>query len=192
MDGSYFITISEVLLKTTALLRAVSFLACASSFASNQLPVIMDGGRVQMRGAIAAAACSVSANQSFFVKMGTFRSNQFDGLGSYAPSVPFEIALDECNTEISERITVNFLGIPDGKDPLVLQAGGAVNSASGVGVAIFDSDGNIIRPNGLPHEVVYRKGEERSLHFFARYRATSYQVTGGNADAFAWLTLSYQ
>lgn len=180
-------------MKTTALFYAVSFLVCTYAFASHTYSVVVDGGMVHMRGAITAEACSVStANRDFFVNMGEFRSNQFSGLGSYAPPVPFEITLTECDVEVSKRIAINFLGVSDGKDPLVLKAGSGINSASGVGLAIFDSEGNIIPPNALPYTVNYLSRKERSLRFIARYRATSYQVTGGNADAFAWVTLSYQ
>lgn len=145
-----------------------------------------------MRGAITAEACSVSTgDRDFFVNMGEFRSNQFEGLGSYAPPVSFEITLTECDKDVSTRIAINFLGVSDGKDPLVLKAGSGINAASGVGLAIFDSEGNILPPNALPRIIDYFSRGERSLRFIARYRATSYQVTGGNADAFAWLTLSY-
>lgn len=187
-----FILLNEVPLKRTGSFCAVSFVACTWAFSSPGYSTVFDGGIVHMRGSIAAEACSVSTgDRDFIVDMGEFRSNQFEGVGSYASPVAFDITLAECDSSVSKRVAINFLGISDDKDPLVLRAGYGINPASGVGLAIFDSEGNIVPPNVMHLIGDYSSRGERSLHFIARYRATSHQITGGNADAFAWLTLSY-
>lgn len=146
-----------------------------------------------MRGSIAAPACSVSAgSEAQVVDMGQFRSNQFGELGSYASPVPFVIDLTDCNASMRERVAIAFKGISDGKDPLVFRTGNGADMRPGVGLAIFDSQGDIIPPNALPRTVASLPRAEMSLHFTARYRATSRLVSGGNADAWTWFTLTYQ
>lgn len=189
-------------MKTKALLSVLGFCLSTHVLASNSHPVVskggnhhlvvIDGGMVRLRGAITAPACTVAAGSgNQIVEMGQLRSNQFAGLGSYASPVPFELSLTQCSTAVYEQVAITFLGVSDGKDPLVLRAGQGANAATGVGLAIFDSTGDIIPPNAQPRSLGYLSNGDTPLHFTARYRATSRQVTGGNADASAWFALSY-
>ncbi|WP_261247129.1 fimbrial protein [Serratia ficaria] len=176
-----------------AMLGVVGLCACTVAFAGNRHFVITEGGKVHIRGSIADAACSVSAgSENQVVDMGQFRSNQFDALGSYASPIPFVIALTDCHASMGERVAIAFKGVSDGKDPLVFQAGAGADTPPGVGLAIFDGGGNIIPPNALPRTMASLHRGEMLLHFTARYRATSRQVSGGNADAWTWFTLTYQ
>lgn len=146
-----------------------------------------------MRGAITAAACSVAPVSSVqIIDMGQFRSNQFTEVGVYAPPVPFSIELNDCSTAVSETAAISFLGVADTKDPRVLSIEDGVDTARGVGLAIFDHTGNLVMPNAQPHTLGLLREGAMSLRFIARYRATSRQVSGGRADAWTWFTVSYQ
>ncbi|CAI1724937.1 TPA: fimbrial protein [Serratia fonticola] len=171
----------------------ITLLWATSVNAGNRHHVIIDGGIVHMRGAVTASACAVSSDSiSQTVDMGQFRSNQFHGSGSYAPPVEFNIFLSGCSTAVSKEVGIAFRGITDGKDLQVLKAGEGENAATGLGLAILDSQGEIIAPNTASHTLVPLINGDMSLRFIARYRATSHQVTGGDADAWTWFALSYQ
>jgi fimbrial protein len=161
--------------------------------AGNQHHVIIDGGMVHLRGVLTAGACSVSiesANQT--VNMGMIRSNQFAGLGSYGPPVAFSFRLTECSVAVSNTVGITFFGVTDGKDPQVLKTDEGENAANGVGLALFDRQGEIILPNTEPHSWEYIHEGDNTLNFIARYRATSRQVIGGNATVSTWFMLTYQ
>ncbi|EBO9655749.1 fimbrial protein [Salmonella enterica subsp. enterica serovar Berlin] len=167
--------------------------AIASAFARDNQFATIDGGIVRMRGAIIAATCSIfTDNDKQIIEMGKLRTNQFGGYGSYTPAVPFSIKLADCQPTNKGKIAITFSGIADGKDPLVLRAGTGINAARGVGVAIFDNKDNIVPPNSISQPISDMQGNDIVLQFTARYRATSGYVTGGNADAWTWLTVSYQ
>lgn len=146
-----------------------------------------------MKGGIISTGCSVSVGDTVkIVNMGEFRSNQFAGVGSYSESIPFHITLYECKKEILQQLTITFKGIADGKDPLVFKSGEGDEVVSGVGLAILDLNGEIIPPN-TPFHLAFREINEVSeLHFSSRYRATSRQVSGGNANTLIWFSLSYE
>lgn len=177
------------------LCTGIMFLLSTSgdALAGNRHNVVIDGGIAHFRGSLTAEACTVSTDStSQTVNMGQFRSNQFNGVGSLASPVSFTVRLTECSTAVSSHAGVTFFGVVDGKDPLVLKAGMGANAATGVGLALFDERGEIITPNSQPR-VWSQLGEgDNSLRFHARYRATSRQVIGGNADAFTWFALTYQ
>lgn len=188
------LSVQEVILHNKDRVAGVlMLLVTAGAHAGNRHLVIVDGGIMHMRGVITAAACTVSAdsaNQT--IDMGQFRSNQFSGVGSYAPPVGFNIQLSGCSTAVSKEVGITFQGVPDGKDLQVLKAGEGESSATGLGLAILDSKGEIIPPNTEPRILAPLSNGDMTLSFIARYRATSRQVTGGNADAWTWFTLSYQ
>jgi len=156
-------------------------------------PVFIDGGNVHLRGAITAETCSISTGHGMtVVDMGQLRSNQFSGIATYGPPVPFSLFLTGCRRDINDRIAITFQGVADGKDPQVLEVKPGINTASGVGLAIFDRDGEMITPNALPHTVVAVNNNPLTLRFIARYRATSRHVVGGQADVWTHFTVSYQ
>ncbi|EFN4431320.1 TPA: fimbrial protein [Escherichia coli] len=165
----------------------------ADASAGNRHHVVIDGGITHFRGVLTAEACTVSTDsRSQTVDMGPLRSNQFNGVGSLTSPVSFSIRLTECSTAVSDQVGVAFYGVTDGKDPQVLKAGEGSSAATGVGLALFDEQGQIIVPNTQPRIWNRLHDGDNSLRFHARYRATSRQVTGGNADAFTWFALTYQ
>lgn len=168
-------------------------LVSAAAVAGNKHHVIINGGMVHLRGVITAPGCAVSiASQNQTVDMGTVRSNQFTGPGSYAPPVPFIVSLVGCSRAVYQHVGTSFWGVTDGKDPLVLQSGNGLDAVPGVGLAIFDSHGELMVPNSAPRGFTQLNDGSVNLHFTARYRATAYQVTGGSADTWSWFTLTYQ
>lgn len=87
---------------------------------------------------------------------------------------------------------VAFHGVADGKNPDVLSVGEGPGIASGIGIALFDSQGQQLPLNRPPDRWVPLYRGPTTLNFVAKYRATGRQVTGGAANAQAWFSLTYQ
>ncbi|MDL4454785.1 fimbrial protein [Klebsiella michiganensis] len=171
----------------------IALLLVGKATGGNRHHVVIDGGMVHLRGGLTASACTVSAdsvNQT--VDMGPFRSNQFNGVGSLAPPVAFSLRLNDCSKAVSDTVGVAFQGVTDGKDPQVLRAGEGQNAATGIGLALFDNQGELLVPNTAARSWTPLAQGDMTLRFLARYRATSHQVTAGNADAWTWFSLTYQ
>ncbi|EQA1667114.1 fimbrial protein [Enterobacter bugandensis] len=172
---------------------ALLLMASVDVLAGNRHHVVIDGGITHFRGVLTAEACTVSTDsRNQTINMGQLRSNQFSGVGSLASPVGFSIRLTECSKAVSDQVGVTFFGLTDGKDPHVFKVGGGLNAATGVGLALFDEQGNIIVPNIQPRVWSRLHEGDNSLRFHARYQATSREVVGGNADAFTWFGLTYQ
>lgn len=96
--------------------RIIPFLllTVAGSPALAKRVVVIDGGKVHMRGSLVNGACTVATeSQEMTVQMGQYRSSLFPAVGSYAPvSVPFAIRLTDCLAEVSERVGIAFLILP--------------------------------------------------------------------------------
>lgn len=158
---------------------------------------VVQGGQVHLRGVVVNGTCSVAPkSRSMYVDMGQHRSNQFRGVGSYAGPVDFSVHLSNCVRAVREGMVIRFMGVTDGKDPLVLRAGGDDNSgATGMGLAIFDSQDNLLPLNRdmiVVPDIQQAGNVVTEMKFTARYRATSRQVAGGKADALTWFTLDYE
>lgn len=172
---------------------ALLLITSVETSAGNRHNVVIDGGITHFRGALTAEACTVSTDsRNQTINMGQLSSNQFSGVGSQTSPVGFRIYLTECSTAVSDQVGVVFYGVTDGKDPQVLKVGMGTSAATGVGLALFDEQGQIIVPNTQPRMWNRLHEGDNSLRFHARYKATSRQVTGGNADAFTWFALIYQ
>ena len=171
---------------------AVLLLSPCLVYAGNHHRVTVKGGDVHFSGAVEAAPCVVSqesADQK--VEMGQVRTSDFSSLGSWSDPVEFTINLKECDTTIAQQVGVTFRGVTDGKDPTVLMAGQGAGSAEGIGLGIFDSRGVQVIPNTRPQTFTMLEDGENVLYFRARYRSTSRTVTGGDASAQTWFTLTY-
>ena len=168
---------------TTQRLKAFSlagaFLFPALAQAGNHHVVTVKGGDVEFQGAVVNAACAVDAgSEDLTVEMGQVRSNEFHGLGSWTDPQAFTITLKDCDTTVSQQVSVAFRGLTDGKDP-------------GVGLGIFDNQGNQIIPNTQPMNFTAIQDNTTVLNFVAKYRATSRTVVAGDANAQTWFTLTY-
>ncbi|WP_371822215.1 fimbrial protein [Serratia sp. JSRIV001] len=163
-------------------------------FAGNQWNVTVAGGNMRFQGEIIAEACRVEAgSHNMTVIMGQVSSNRFHAVGEDAGPTPFEINLLDCSTAVSQRVSVAFHGIADGKNPELLSVGEGNGVASGVGVAIFDEKNQLIPVNGPVRSWTTLPNDgPLSVHFVAKYRATGHTVTGGAANAEAWFSLTYE
>lgn len=171
------------------------FLA-AGSPALAKRTVVIDGGTVHMQGSLVNGACAVAPeSQEMTIQMGQYRSTLFPGVGSYAPvSIPFAIRLTGCPPEVSEQVGIAFQGATPAEDPQVFLAATSVNGndvSAGIGLALFDSEQQLIIPNTVPGYFMPIKTQEMTFHFTARYRSVSGRVMPGNIHSDVWFTLVY-
>ncbi|MTD29413.1 fimbrial protein [Erwinia sorbitola] len=163
------------------------------SMASNKWPVTLAGGQMRFQGELLAETCTVEAgDRQLIVRMGQVSSNRFKSSGDDANPVSFALHLHDCNTNVSDRVGIVFHGVADGKNPNILSVGEGEGIASGVGIALFDSNGRIlpiISENQTWRPQIHRS---RVLQFVAKYRATGNTVIGGAANGQAWFSLTYQ
>ncbi|RQN05300.1 fimbrial protein [Pantoea ananatis] len=157
--------------------------------------VYLPGGQIRFEGMLLAEACNVDiGDRNQYVKMGQVSSNRFTGVGSDADPIPFEIHLTDCNTNVSQRVSITFNGVSDGKNPDILSIGEGTGIATNVGVAIFDVNNRLIPINSAPQPQSWSRLYEGpvTLHYIAKYRATGFEVSGGTANAQAWFSLTYE
>lgn len=179
------------MLKMKSALFCILLTPCV--FAGNKWNVTVAGGNMRFHGEIIAEACRVEAgSHNMSVIMGQVSSNRFHAVGEDTQPVPFDINLLDCSTAVSQRVSVAFHGIADGKNPELLSVGEGDGVASGVAVAIFDDKNQLIPINGPVYSSTALPPDgPLSLHFVAKYRATGNTVTGGRANAEAWFSLTY-
>ena len=175
-------------------------LACTVMLLS--LPAISDPvpwypmvvGIIQMAGQITAPACQVdTGSASQIINMGAISNTDFDGPGSFARSVPFSLRLVQCSNDTRQLARVRVTGDLNPDNPDLLRTYSDSSAvAMGVGLGLFDADHHLLKPDTPQTAQVRIQDGSTRLNFTARYGQTQAQVTGGEADATAWFTVSYQ
>ncbi|PJX33421.1 fimbrial protein [Klebsiella sp. A-Nf5] len=169
------------------------FLLSPLALAGNNWNVTLPGGNMRFQGIIIAESCRVAAGDlQLTVNMGQISSNRFHSTGEDANPAPFDIHLQDCSTAVSRNVAISFHGAADGKNPDVLSVGEGPGIATGLGIAIFDKEDQLIQLNSPPGSWRRLYTGPTTLHFVAKYRATGNQVTGGAANAQVWFSLTYQ
>lgn len=178
----------------------LTLLFSSGAFAEGEesdIPVLtVDGGTVNFTGSIVNAPCVVDVNsQGQTVKLGQYRTDSFDGVGSNSAPVDFTINLINCSVETYKSASVKFSGsTPEqSSDVLALtsiQAGSEI--AEGVGIQILQ-DNTPVKVDGSQGTTarVFNPGKN-SLPFKARYLALSENITPGEANASADFSITYQ
>lgn len=148
---------------------------------------------MRFQGVIIAESCRVEINdQQMTINLGQISSNRFHSEGEDASPVPLDIHLLDCSTAVSKHVGASFRGVADGKNPDVLSVGEGPGFATGVGIALFDRKEQLVPLNSPPGAWQRLYNGPTTLHFVAKYRATSNQVTGGAINAQLWFSLTYQ
>ncbi|VTO12745.1 type 1 pilus biosynthesis fimbrial protein [Klebsiella variicola] len=104
------------------------------------------------------------------VNLGQISSNRFHDVGEDSNPIPFAIHLQDCSTAVSQHVGVAFHGVADGKNPDVLSVGEGPGIASGIGIALFDSQGQQLPLNRPPDRWVPLYRGPTTLNFVAKYR----------------------
>ncbi|HHX4052246.1 TPA: type 1 fimbrial protein subunit FimI, partial [Enterobacter cloacae] len=64
--------------------------------------VVIDGGKVHLRGELVNGGCAVAPDsQNMRIDMGQYRTNSFSGVGSFSTvNVPFTVRLLDCSVDV--------------------------------------------------------------------------------------------
>ncbi|WP_333012614.1 fimbrial protein [Kluyvera sichuanensis] len=151
------------------------------------------GGRVLITGNIQDNTCTVSTDSSnLSVSMGTVNSKQLRQSGDTSLPIEFDIDLQNCG-EAASGVSVTFTGTADGSGSSLLALDSAGDSATGIGVAILDSDRTLIPINTASKTYPLDPSQaDNILPFYAQYSVTGSSVTPGSANATATFSLTYQ
>lgn len=148
-------------------------------------------GEMHFAGAVISSSCRAGiADAQLTVNMGAVSSYRFHFVGEDVDPVPFDIQLRGCSRSVLRRVGVAFRGVASGENPDLLSVGNSAQSATGLGIALFDSAGRFIPLNSLSDASVSRE-RKTMLRFVAKYRATREEVGGGVVNAQAWFYLIY-
>lgn len=169
---------------------------------ARNMRTIIPGGKVHMHGQLTSGACVVSADsQDLHVDMGEYTTHAFERIGDIpAPGVPFTITLTDCGPGIQSGVGITFSGKKDPKEPdvfLVVAPDTRPTGVSGrdgytgLGLMITDPAGHQVIPGGVPEEFFRPDGNDMSLHYVARYRATSRGIWPGKLQSEVRFDIAY-
>jgi len=128
------------------------------------------------------------------VNLGSHKSSEFKGPGSFTAMTAFNVALKSCPAGIN-RVSYRI----DAVTPIVNAANSVValnsgSTATGVGVQLLDGSGNVF-PLGTPRNLggySTSAGGDYAIPFHARYYQTGPVVGAGTANSAMTFTMSYE
>ncbi|MEL4013219.1 fimbrial protein [Dryocola clanedunensis] len=168
-------------------------LASACVLAGSYSGDTLSGGVMSFQGEVIAETCRVvSQNGQLVIPLGLVIHSQFHTLGEDVNPTPFDIYLEECSSEVSQRVSVGFRGIANANNPDLLSINAGHDAAQGVGVALYNERGQLIPLNSEPRNGTKPGAGAVKLHFVSKYRSTRLPVTDGLAHAQAMFLLTYQ
>ncbi|MEX9251681.1 fimbrial protein [Pseudenterobacter timonensis] len=149
-------------------------------------------GTIYINGVIHKKTCTIAPDsQNLTVKMDSVQSKYFTQPGMGADYQPFAINVENCaGTE--ESVSITFDGTPDTANPDLLTLIGGEGYATGIGVGIYNQDKSQISVGSKSQAALVTPHQgDVTLHFYARYVATSSDVTTGTANATTTFILNY-
>lgn len=168
--------------------------ALSLSATVNAATVYANGGKVRFEGSVVNAACAVDASSmDQTVQMGQVRTAKLATLGQTSTAVGFNIILKDCDTSVSTKAAVAFLGTTAASNSTALAVDeSAAGNATNVGIQILDSKSTALALDGNTYsaQVALIDGTN-TLPFQARYIATGAGATAGTANAEATFKIQY-
>lgn len=156
---------------------------------------VYNKGLLKLRGNIVEGACVVSigsrTSSELIVDMGSYRNDQFSHPGGYSDKefVSFRIDISLCNIDASRNIDMIFSGDTASEDKQLFKVrleksffnesiSSESNETTGLGLALFDKDQNMLYPNVITRNTKFR-GKEGTLVFLAKYKMVRDQIVAG-------------
>lgn len=149
-------------------------------------------GTVNISGTIQDNTCELAPDsQNKSIDMGTFAASQFRQSGDFSPVKTISLNLENCGPAASGA-TVTFSGTAEVQNPDMFALEAAADSAYGLALGIYDTDGKPIAPGKTSASVALKPGQVSvSLNFSARYVAVQDSVSAGSANATVTFVVSY-
>ncbi|MBD9646302.1 type 1 fimbrial protein [Pantoea sp. PNT02] len=172
--------------------KALVAAALLSAFSFNAANAV--DGTITFTGRIIATTCDINGGPGgsvdIPVAMGTYGADQFGASGSTVGSVPFQIALTNCDAALTSA-SVLFEGTQDAANPQLLALTTGGTTADNVGIGIYESNGSTQIPLNTSSASQTLNGNAATLNFIAKYVSTDATVTEGDANAVANFTIQY-
>lgn len=147
-------------------------------------------GTVNFTGAILDTACTITP-ATVPVNMGTLTSAGFSGVGSTPNFTEFSITLTACPAALTTAEVI-FSGTANPADATVLGLTAGANTASGVGIALFEADSATRVNLGTASAAQPITAAGGTLRFIAKYIQTAAPIVEGDANATATFILQYR
>lgn len=166
----------------------------SSAMSTSVLAADMGHGKVNFKGSIIDAPCSISPNSiDQTVELGQISNMALVGGGKSSPRT-FDITLQNCDvTALTKGVQLTFSGAAASFDT-TNQTLGIVGTGSGAGVQITNGSGNVITL-GKPTPFQNIQGGNNTLQFSAYLKGNGGDIktiTAGEFSSVADFTLSYQ
>lgn len=146
---------------------------------------------ITVTGNVHVAACRVDpSSQNVPVDLGKHSIYQLKNIGDSTDPVTFSIDLEDC-PETTNSALIKLDGFADADNNQLIKLDDMPDSASGVGVAVYDNTGTIV-PLWMPSAAYQLQKGSNLLSFTAKYVVSKLPVTNGIADATVSFTLNYQ
>lgn len=158
--------------------------------------IVLDSSEnvLEFQGKIVESSCVVDlTNHDFTVTLDKIGTNLFRIAGDEAAPVDFTIDLRMCTSPTRNNISVLFQGDEDPQNTQILAVRQQRDSATGLGIAIYDMQNNLI-PINRPYRLFTTNSRvlENTEKFVVRYKSTSLNVLPGRVNAEAKLLFIYQ
>lgn len=149
-------------------------------------------GTVNISGTIQDNTCELAPDsQNKTIDMGIFAASQFRQSGDFSAAKKLTLNLQYCGPAASGA-TVTFSGTADTQNPEMFALEAAAESAKGLALGIYDTDGKPIAPGKSSASVALKPGQtSASLNFLARYVAVQDSVSAGSANGVVTFVVDY-
>lgn len=148
------------------------------------------GGVVNFTGQITEESCDVTTDsKNKTVDLGSWAKSYFSDHNETTPR-EFKINVEECPDSVTS-VAVLFDGAKNAADSTLLQLTQGNNTASGVGVRLYNSDrATVIKPGSVSTSAAPDNGNAE-LTFYAGYIADGAEVQAGEANAVSNFLMVY-
>lgn len=181
--------------KLTLASAVIAALVCGTAYAEGEAatpsPVTVDGGKITFEGKVTSGACAIkSGDTAKIVTLDTVKADTFTAADQLANAKkPFDITLENCNTDTIKTVQVTFNGQTVEGKPGVLANTAGVGSAQNVGLQIFNSDGSALNIGDLSSKIALTG--TTTIPLSVDYKSTGAKVTAGSVQSAANFTLTY-
>nr|WP_318382406.1 fimbrial protein [uncultured Enterobacter sp.] len=171
-------------------MKKIALISAVLSFCALQSAQAADGV-INFTGTITDTACTVDTSAiSNPVNLGTVATSAFAGGTGTASPTRFNIVLKSC-PESASSASLRFDGATSAANPSILALSSG-QTATNVGVAIYEQDNTTLIPVGTPSaSIALVEDADNTLTYFAKYMATG-AVGAGTANSSTAFTVTYQ
>ena len=147
------------------------------------VPIYIGSARVTTTG------CTVTT-PNVPIPMGDLLTSDFTGVGSRTASKSARWSLD-CDPGVNGKVVIGSSAIAGPNGTAKLTGSGQADVATGIGVRLFDENGNAMNLSDTQIDLATPSGP-KDFNYSVAYEQTTATVTAGKANSTLTLTISYE